>query len=346
VPIEWKTTDGGNGHHYQLSLTLENAADHFLTWTQARARAQNLSFQGVSGHLVTITSAAENAFLVDRLLPAQRSPAPLLGGFQPPGSAEPDGDWQWVTGEPFGYTNWGPHEPNEALPDADFLIFFDQATVGTWNDVIDLESVYIVEYDTTPSVPVVPIVQAHAFSASTSNTIAVSPFDPSLGTLNRVDVAIIGTLVVQGTTLPFLAGPFGSPVPYQYRVKVTQDFAGLAGRYFDFSGPAEFLFQATATGAGETFEIASSFRYDFSFTESSDLVGFAALTTTSNPASLIPPAAGVLGTRADFLLALPPLDEILLTQTWQPIATSGGPAPVVSLATAQGTLTMTYHYTP
>ena len=145
-PIMWS----GNGHHYQLSLTLDNEAVHFLTWTQARARAESLSFQGVSGHLVTITSAAENAFLIDRIVPAPRTPAPLIGGFQPPGSREPDGGWRWVTGEPFIYTNWGSQEPNEALPDADFLIFFDQEVVGTWNDVIDLESIYIIEYDTAP----------------------------------------------------------------------------------------------------------------------------------------------------------------------------------------------------
>jgi hypothetical protein len=107
---------------------------------------------------VTITSAAENAFLVDRLVPAQRSPAPLLGGFQPPGAPEPAGGWRWVTGEPFIYTNWAPLEPNEALPDADFLIFTaEPAPVGTWNDVIDLESIYIIEYDTSAAAPITVI---------------------------------------------------------------------------------------------------------------------------------------------------------------------------------------------
>jgi hypothetical protein len=139
----------GNGHHYQLSRSLVNQIDHYLSWTQARVRAESLSFQGVSGHLVTITSQGENDFLVDRLLPAERTPAPLIGGFQPAGSAEPDGGWQWVTGEPFAYTNWAPAAPNNAPPDEDFLIFFDHGPIGSWNDVPDTVSIYIIEYDTS-----------------------------------------------------------------------------------------------------------------------------------------------------------------------------------------------------
>ncbi len=155
-PIQWRLEDGGNGHYYQLSLTLDNPGDHYLSWTQARALAETLSFVGVQGHLVTLTSAEENAWVVQHIAPASRNPAPLLGGFQPPGSSEPDGEWQWVTGEPFVYTNWAPLEPNEAVPGADYLVYTadPEPTVGTWNDVADLVSAYIVEFDTIPTTPI------------------------------------------------------------------------------------------------------------------------------------------------------------------------------------------------
>ncbi len=36
------------------------------------------------------------------------------GGFQPPGVTPPNSGWEWVTGEPWDYTNWAPGEPNDA----------------------------------------------------------------------------------------------------------------------------------------------------------------------------------------------------------------------------------------
>ena len=37
-----------------------------------------------------------------------------LGGFQPDGSAEPNGGWQWIDGTPWCKTSWKPNEPNNA----------------------------------------------------------------------------------------------------------------------------------------------------------------------------------------------------------------------------------------
>jgi cysteine-rich repeat protein len=65
------------------------------------------------GHLITIGSAAENQ--VARMLV---NSSKLLGGFE---NAElnqaGDGKYQWVTGEPFTYTNWAQNQPDE---DGDF----------------------------------------------------------------------------------------------------------------------------------------------------------------------------------------------------------------------------------
>jgi hypothetical protein len=77
------------------------------------------------GSLATITSPEENAFVFDLVDddPAfwdDSSPVnnhgigPWLGGLQPPGSIGPGGGWDWVTNEPWSYTNWGSGQPNEA----------------------------------------------------------------------------------------------------------------------------------------------------------------------------------------------------------------------------------------
>ena len=52
VPIPWS----GNNNHYDFVSTN-------ITWHNAKAEAESLTYMGVSGHLVTITSASENAFI-------------------------------------------------------------------------------------------------------------------------------------------------------------------------------------------------------------------------------------------------------------------------------------------
>jgi hypothetical protein len=96
-----------------------------LTWSQARDFAAAQSYNGRPGHLATIDSEGEMSFV----LYAHRGERPTgcsdgsqvwLGGFQPGGSSEPGGDWQWVTGgsvpdvhqTPDGW-GWGDGEPNE-----------------------------------------------------------------------------------------------------------------------------------------------------------------------------------------------------------------------------------------
>ena len=64
---------------------------------------------------------------------------PWLGGFQPPGSAEPSTGWSWVTGEAFSFTAWDAGEPNNFNgAEEDHLQFYD-CTGGAvrsahWND--------------------------------------------------------------------------------------------------------------------------------------------------------------------------------------------------------------------
>jgi hypothetical protein len=94
-PVQWRAEDGGNGHWYEMSPTA-------AYWGQMRDIAISRG-----GHLATITSAMENAFVFNSL-PAKYSPSAFFIG----GSKDSGGTWSWVTGEPWNFTNWGPGEPN------------------------------------------------------------------------------------------------------------------------------------------------------------------------------------------------------------------------------------------
>lgn len=83
-----------NGHTYVAVKTDS-------TWSYAQELCA-----AMGGHLATVGDAGEQAFL-ERLAGGQERF--WLGGFREP--FDPD-SWQWVTGEPWAYTNWGEDEPN------------------------------------------------------------------------------------------------------------------------------------------------------------------------------------------------------------------------------------------
>ncbi|ALG67585.1 hypothetical protein AL038_07585 [Beggiatoa leptomitoformis] len=62
VPLQWRKAEGGNDHWYQRIII--NSID----WNSARIAAEAATWEGMRGHLVTITSAEENAFLVTAFL--------------------------------------------------------------------------------------------------------------------------------------------------------------------------------------------------------------------------------------------------------------------------------------
>ena len=97
VQAEGPVYYSGNGHYYAL-ISVPGG----ITWENAKNAAQSLSYSGVNGHLATITSQDESDFIVDKLYPTYN----WIGGFQPDGSEEPAGGWQWITGESWSYINW------------------------------------------------------------------------------------------------------------------------------------------------------------------------------------------------------------------------------------------------
>jgi hypothetical protein len=130
-PIQWS----GNGHFYEVVVSDADGS----SWDAARNAAA-----ARGGYLVTITSALENDFVWNLV---QQFPTiqPWTGGFQVPGSVEPDGGWSWITGEPFIYTNWAPAEPNNVGGAENFLGFKNSAE---WNDLSGLSGGYVLEIGT------------------------------------------------------------------------------------------------------------------------------------------------------------------------------------------------------
>ena len=106
------------GHRYVLY------PDRLGSWQEAKEFCER---QG--GHLVTITSAAEQQ-TVQSLLQQYSSDASCWLGCK----LMNDGSWMWVTGEAFDYTNWRTGEPNNSSNDEGYGMVVGDYN-GQWNDV-------------------------------------------------------------------------------------------------------------------------------------------------------------------------------------------------------------------
>jgi hypothetical protein len=115
LPVQWRIEDGGNGHWYLLTAEARY-------WEVHRQAAISLG-----GHLVAITSAAENAF-VYALLPAVNPSAFFIGGIKQSGT------WAWDSGEAWGYTNWDVGEPNGVGDQITWIHGSLAPRPATWND--------------------------------------------------------------------------------------------------------------------------------------------------------------------------------------------------------------------
>jgi hypothetical protein len=132
-----------------------NAYDVVLdgsTWVAAKVDAQGRQFQGQQGHLVTIGSAQENAFV-------QSQGGGWIGFTDDPAQAAgaSEGNFVWVTGEPVVYTNWNAGEPNNSGGAENFGLMY---TNGLWNDGTNTgPQNYVVEYNVARTAT--PAFQAH-----------------------------------------------------------------------------------------------------------------------------------------------------------------------------------------
>ncbi|MBX3222360.1 MAG: hypothetical protein KF795_17705 [Labilithrix sp.] len=133
-----------NGHRYAVRLY-----PSAVPWTTARDDAVS-----AGGHLVTITSAGEEAFVATVMSASPgayvEAYGPWIGAYQPDrgdGGNEPAGGWVWVTGEPWSFTSWRDGEPNDSGGKEDYGHYFDSA----WNDITldgsDIVRSAVIEYE-------------------------------------------------------------------------------------------------------------------------------------------------------------------------------------------------------
>lgn len=140
TPMTW------NGNTYDIF--------HFegsLTWDEARMMAESMG-----GHLVTITSEAENDFvssLVSDYGVGNRERY-WLGGYQHAAGtgatyeSDPSAGWAWVTGEEWAYTNWAANEPNNGVGGTQHWLHY-WPSAGLWDDMENRAVMdgFVIEYE-------------------------------------------------------------------------------------------------------------------------------------------------------------------------------------------------------
>lgn len=135
--VEWPASRGGNGHFYALTELAH--AD----WRNAESEANTHA----GGHLVSITSEAEQLFLNNNLLTGSDRQRQFWIGLN---DMAEEGTYVWTTGEVFQFGNWTiaggvAWEPNNGAngyyaPDEDavlmnFHFLLQGDYFGTWNDI-------------------------------------------------------------------------------------------------------------------------------------------------------------------------------------------------------------------
>jgi VCBS repeat-containing protein len=135
TPVQWTA----NGHYYAQVRGPIN-------WPDAKAAAESLRYQGAKGHLVTVTSEAEHKFLVASVLTgsAQR----YWIGLTDEGT---EGNFRWLTGEPFSFNNWGQGQPDNARGEEHYgeVVQVSGTPLWLWNDIYPSFGTngYVVEFE-------------------------------------------------------------------------------------------------------------------------------------------------------------------------------------------------------
>lgn len=113
-----------NGHSYKIY-------DIGMTWDEAKSYCENLG-----GHLVTITTQDEQDFLSNLIINSSKKNLWL-------GAELINGEFKWITQEPFVYTNWNGGEPNNVFNSQNTIMMYTYSgtnnngyriSPGKWND--------------------------------------------------------------------------------------------------------------------------------------------------------------------------------------------------------------------
>lgn len=173
--------------------------------------------------------------------------------------------------------------------------------------------------------------------------VVFDPYDPSLGDLTRVDVALSGLMTVQAFAAPLPDG-LGGFLPYSFSILSKLGAVSPGGTGFEWDGEAQWLTSPTVPGTGSQVASTSPFEFEFTFDGGSDVTGFATL------ASLIgftQPPLSVNGRRSDFIESL--ANQVLGIQQMffvpEPPQVLGAPAAVTILGLDfDGSIRLDYTY--
>jgi len=202
----------GTGHSYELILVADPYAGANNAWQTAQNAAAASSFLGTPGHLATVSSSEENAFLVS-LIPAL--PPEFAGAWL--GGKSPEG---WLVGSdagPFAYTNFGGSEPNNnGYTYMNIGPLFANIGTGQWADDSGVQGApeagidpvigYFVEYDTpAPTCP--GDINDDGFTNSADFNILAGHFGQNVTPNTNGDLT--GDGLVNSADFNVLAGDFG-----------------------------------------------------------------------------------------------------------------------------------------
>jgi uncharacterized repeat protein (TIGR02543 family) len=133
-------------NHYYKYVASTN-----IPWSSAKAGAAASTLFGVTGYLVTITTAAENDFVANYTTAANI----WIGASDDTSEGASEGVWKWVTGPeagtqfwsgqraafggyataPFYYAAWNFAEPNNSGSNEHYAVTNWLGSVGEWNDI-------------------------------------------------------------------------------------------------------------------------------------------------------------------------------------------------------------------
>ena len=122
-----------NGNYYKLFTEK-------CSWEQAKVVCE-----GMGGHLATITSKDEDEFCFNMFLRSGEK-----GGWIGATDADSEGNWKWVTGEPFNYNSFPDSEPNGGTNSnaVQYSRTYTTFANGVWDDYIATEKLaFICEWE-------------------------------------------------------------------------------------------------------------------------------------------------------------------------------------------------------